>query len=86
MSHTGLMAFVDGGEPRPGTLRKLQAWYVKHAAELGPVDEDAIHAALAVLLDGVPEEEKEEGRRRILAAIRETYRAGKTPPPSWLKG
>jgi hypothetical protein len=84
MSHTGLMAFVGGGEPRPGTVRKLQAWYVKHAAELGPVDEDAIHAALALLLDGIPERDVPPARERVLAAIRESFSRSGAPRPAWL--
>ena len=84
MSHTGLMAFVDGGEPRPGTVRKLQAWYVKHAAELGPVDEDAIQAALAMLLDGIPQSEVPAARERVLAAVREIFSRSGAQLPAWL--
>ena len=50
------------------------------------MDEDAVRAALVVLLSGVPEHERDAAHAEILAALRKAYRAGKVPPPEWLKG
>jgi len=86
MSHTGVLAFLGGGEPRQTTLRKLNEWYTKHAAEAGTVDADGINAALAVLLNAVPDVDREEGRRTPLDALRGACKAARVPPPDWLKG
>lgn len=75
MTRNGLLAFLQGAEPRAYTLKKLHAWYVTHGAELGVVDVDALDAAVSLLLDGVPDEHWAEGRKGIMGAVRETYQA-----------
>ena len=86
MSHPGVLAFLGGSEPRPTTLKKLNAWYTKHAAETGAVDADAVSAALVVLLTGVRKPEREGAHAGTLAALRKAYTAGEAPPPEGLKG
>lgn len=86
MSHTGLLAFINGGEPRTYTLTKLRAWYVKHGAALDVVDLDALEGAVRLLLNGVPDEHQGEGSKRIMAAVRETYKAAGLPAPKWARG
>lgn len=84
MSHSGLFSFIEGGEPRSATLKKLQAWYIKHAAEPGGTDADAVEAALAVLLDGIPNAEMPAARERLMAEIRDSFKRTGAPPPVWL--
>lgn len=86
MSALGLRKFLRGAEPHPGTVTKLTRWYVRHAAEHGHIDAETIAAALVVLLDGYPENERESVRREILGLLRETHRKLGTHPPGWLAG
>lgn len=85
MSHSGLFSFLEGGEPRASTLKKMQAWYVKHAVEPGSTDADAVEAALTVLLDGIPEAEMPAARERVFTAIRESFKQSGAAPPAWLR-
>lgn len=53
--------FLDAGEPFKPTVRKLVEWYVRDAATRRGLDEATASAALAVLLDEVPEERPARG-------------------------
>lgn len=81
ISHPAVLNFMDGAEPRPATLRKLQAWYVQHGAGPSDVSGTTIDAALAVLVSGVREPERGAAKLRLVAALREAYDAAGVPVP-----
>lgn len=85
LSDRGLQHFLDGGTPRQGTLRKLTEWYVREAASAGGLDADTAHAALSLLLDGLPEPQRSDTRCVFLDAIHDAYRATGRQVPAWLK-
>jgi hypothetical protein len=85
LSDQGLRYFLDGGEPRAGTLRKLTEWYVPEAAGAGELDASTAYAALSLLLDGLPEPQRSDTRRVFLDAIRDAYNATGRPVPDWLQ-
>lgn len=82
MSAPSLRDFVRGSEPRPSTVAKLRRWYVRYLRECdASVDANAVAAALAVMLEAVPVERREDVRRKVLAALR----SGWKKPPGWLR-
>jgi hypothetical protein len=86
MSIGGLHPFLKGGQPRPATLKKLSAWYLRHAATTGEADAELAAAAVDVLLVGIPDAEREEARARVLESVRESYMKAGVPPPPWAFG
>lgn len=52
------MKFRAGAKPQARTLRKLIRWYVQESAATSQ-DVDAFAAAIAVLLDGYPPDQRE---------------------------
>ena len=78
--------FLNGGEPRPSTRRKLEGWWVgemsKHADQLGG---EAEAAALALLLRDLPESQHSSGTSRTVAHLEELYRSAGSVPPPWLR-
>ncbi|HEX5727084.1 MAG TPA: hypothetical protein VFX98_16525 [Longimicrobiaceae bacterium] len=81
MSAPGLQHFLDGGAPFRRTLRKLAAWYALRGAARGYAPEAALNAALALLLEGLPEEGRAEAGEEVLAVLRRHYaRFGQVPP------
>lgn len=84
MSHTGLLAILEGGVPRPSTLRKLEAWYIRQSAGTHEVDAATAASALALLLDGIPKKDLPAVRDEIRGAVREAFRVRRLEPPGWL--
>jgi hypothetical protein len=84
MSAPGLRNFLDGGTPRRSTFRKLSEWYVREAASAGDVSDEAIEAALALMLDGVPEGGRADAARMVLQTILAAYQNHGAPVPKWL--
>ncbi len=85
MSPMGLQHFVNGTRPYRSTLRKLTAWYVNRGASRGEFSEETARAALAILLDGIPDEQQAEVRAALVAHIVAFYRQAKTELPRWLE-
>lgn len=83
LSAPAVRNFIGGAEPRPATLRKLTAWYVREAAAAHELDAETAGAALALLLEGVPASRRAEGIRKVLVAIREVHAEGGVPTPVW---
>lgn len=83
MSAPGLRNFLDGGTPRRSTFRKLSEWYVREAASAGDVSDEAIEAALALMLDGLPESGRADAARVVLDALRTAYQKHRAPIPGW---
>lgn len=85
MSPMGLQHFINGTHPYRSTLRKLTAWYVNRGASRGEFSEDTARAALAILLDGLPEERRAEARALLLERLAASYAAARAELPAWLE-
>lgn len=85
MSPMGLQHFINGTRPYRSTLRKLTAWYVNRGASRGEFSEDTARAALAILLDALPEDRQSEARRALLDRLAAAYRDAGAELPGWLK-
>jgi hypothetical protein len=85
MSPMGLQHFVNGTRPYRSTLRKLTAWYVNRGASRGEFSEDTARAALAILLDGIPEGLQDDARAALLERIAALHEDARTEPPGWLE-
>ncbi len=83
MSAPGLRNFLDGGTPRRSTFRKLAEWYVREAAATGTASDETAQAALAVLLNGVPNSVRQDAARIVLDAIRKAHEKHGAPLPDW---
>ena len=84
MSPMGLRHFLDGRRPYSATLRKLNAWYVDHASSRREHSADSARAALALLLDGVPEGRRAEAGAELLGTLERLHRESGLGPPGWL--
>jgi hypothetical protein len=85
MSPMGLQHFVNGTRPYRSTLRKLTAWYVNRGASRGEFSEQTARAALAILLDGIPDHQQGEVRAALLEQLADHFRGAKTELPAWLE-
>lgn len=78
--------FLNGGEPRPSTRRKLEGWWVgemgKRADELGG---EAEAAAVAILLRDLPPGHRTAGAAGTVEYLEALYRAAGSVPPPWLR-
>jgi hypothetical protein len=84
MSPMGLKHFLEGRRPYSATLRKLNVWFVAYASQEMGFGEDAARAALALLLDGIPEEGRDEAAEMLLDDLWRTHRHFGSRPPGWL--
>lgn len=85
MSPMGLQHFINGTHPYRSTLRKLTAWYVNRGASRGEFSEETARAALAILLDAIPEERQAEARAALLEQLAASYRNAGAELPGWLE-
>jgi hypothetical protein len=85
LSPMGLRNFLDGREPYSATRRKLNAWFVEHAATRPEYEEAAVRASLAVLLEGIPESQRDTVARELLDFLESEYVQNGARPPAWLK-
>jgi hypothetical protein len=84
MTAPGLQSFIDGGQPRAATARKLIEWYVRDAALKNELSEDSIGAALHLLTAALPVVRGNSVRESILATLREAFTETGCNLPSWL--
>jgi hypothetical protein len=84
MSPMGLQHFVNGTRPYRSTLRKLTAWYVNRGASRGEFSEETAQAALAILLDGIPEGQQVDARAALLERLASLHADARTELPLWL--
>ncbi|HEY0017183.1 MAG TPA: hypothetical protein VGC13_12815 [Longimicrobium sp.] len=84
MSPMGLQHFVNGTRPYRSTLRKLTAWYVNRGASRGEFSEETAQAALAILLDGIPEGQQADARAALLDRLTKLHEDANTEVPAWL--
>jgi hypothetical protein len=80
-----VLLFLGGSEPHAKTVRKLSEWFIRHAAEMGPVDAETAGAVITLLVSGLPEGEREGVRADLLNLLREAHRRSGTVP-GWLAG
>ena len=80
----GLQHFVNGTRPYRSTLRKLTAWYVNRGASRGEFSEETAQAALAILLDGIPEGQQDDARAALLERLASLHADARTELPRWL--
>lgn len=86
MTRPGLQNFLDGGEPRASTIRKLQDWHVRWFTAGG----DATHvetavAALSILTRDLPTGLRNRSAAELVGLMERHYAAAGIPRPSWLK-
>lgn len=85
MTPMGLRGFIRGeNTPQPRTVRKLTAWYVKRMASPQAQGEEAVRAALTVLLAQYPPDDRKRVEKRFLELMVEQFEASAMTPPAWL--
>lgn len=84
LSPMGLSNFLNGRQPYTATRRKLTLWYAEHGSQLG-AREDAVRAALDILLEGLPTKGRERGMEAVLEVVERMHRDSRTQPPAWLR-
>jgi hypothetical protein len=84
ITHRGLALFLEGSKPRPGTVRKLTAWYLTRPRDVEEVTTDLAEAAMAVLLAEVPASTIDRAVRDVAACVRQICEQAGAPPPSWI--
>lgn len=85
MSHGGLVKFLEGSEPRSSTRRRLVEWYAREGSQAHGDSSDAIDAAVALLLEGLPDGLRGDGRALILNVVSEIFRRAGVDVPPWAK-
>lgn len=84
LSGTGFRAFLSGSEPHPGTLRKLNEWFVQRlASEDGEVSSEAAAAALSLLVAHLPPGERNDAVQHLLGVV-ETLGGPRAHLPRWI--
>lgn len=82
LSPTGLQKFLDGTRPRRSTCRKLERWFVVHAAPEA-LDAGGARIVIDLLLRGLPPAHRDPARRRVAAEVERSFRAVRLPAPAW---
>lgn len=81
----GLRGFIRGeSTPQPRTVRKLTLWYARRMGARDPGGEDAVRAALSVLVVQYPPADRARVEARFLAAMEEQFGESGMAPPAWL--
>ena len=84
LSGTGFRAFLNGSQPHPATLRKLNEWFVqKQASDQGEVSSDAAAAALSLLVAHLPPGERDAAVQHLLGIV-ETLGDPRSHLPRWI--
>lgn len=85
LSASGLRNIIEGRTtPHRSTLKKLDAWLLTYEATRERVTVAGVHAALALLVDGLSAERASLTRRRLLDVLRVAYKDARVPLPPWL--
>jgi hypothetical protein len=86
MSVTGFRAFLDGGSPFASTRKKLTAWYVRRVA-LGEEEPtiSVADAALAILVQHLPLDKREQVAEEIRSVVKRGTKAAKARLPDWME-
>lgn len=81
MSLTGLSNFLRGARPSPGTVRKLQSWYVREGTRYVELSASDAHAVIVLLTEGIPSEHRGRALTELLATLNDVYLESR---PDWL--
>jgi hypothetical protein len=85
MSASGLHTFLAGTSPHYSTVRKVTAWYVREAHRApDALGLDALHAAIGLLVQHLPDRTRAEVAREIIGVIRSASARADTPVPEWV--
>lgn len=86
VSVTGFRAFLAGSTPFESTQKKLAGWYLQRVAD-GAEDSsaDVAEAALAVLVEHLPEEEREAAVRELRSVVEKRTKTSGAPVPEWVR-
>jgi hypothetical protein len=87
MSATGLLKFLEGGQPLAATRRRLERWYVLHGP--GRVPRGTLDAAVAMSVLRVLVQDMAPGRQRpmleaLVQSLADAYGVARMPEPAWL--
>lgn len=86
LSPMGLSSFIKGTDPLPSTVEKLTTWYLRMLVERGRTTTGTTaRAALAVLLDFLPERERKAVVREFRRALEKQAKAARVPLPDWVE-
>jgi len=85
LSPMGLRNFIHGREPYSATRRKLNAWFLEHGQKRPEHAEATARAALAALLEGIAEPERDAAARELLRAVAGIYAERGARAPGWLR-
>jgi hypothetical protein len=86
IEHSTLNKLLHGGRtPRSSTVQKLTEWYLKAAAagQLG-LSADVVEAALAIIVNHLPPERRENAIGELREHARELTARYRTALPAWL--
>lgn len=82
----GLKYFLDGGTPRSGTRRKLEAWYLLEVVRpTASLECEEGRAALEILLRVLPPARRDIAKSRMLALLVSLCEEAGSPCPEWLR-
>lgn len=85
MTAMTVRAFIRAdGQPQPRTLRKLNKWYARHAAERDSDGMNDVRSALIVLAGLVPQASRSRLEARVLRVLEDGFRENGISPPGWL--
>ena len=84
LTPSGLEIALVSRRPRHKTLRKMQDWYVRHAAAVGCADVHTARAAFEVLLEGLPHDRRDALVADTLAKLGAAHRECGSNPPGWM--
>jgi DNA-binding phage protein len=85
MSATGLKKFLQGTDPYFPTIRRLQTWYVQHAAvESGHLQLEDASAAINVLLHDLAPRARQGMAGQMIEALARGYGGTGKDTPVWL--
>lgn len=85
MTPAGLQRYIRAiTRPRESTQRKLREWYLREAQSWVGLDPKLAHAAIAVLLEGLPPVAEHRASAALAILIRDAFVEADISPPRWL--
>jgi hypothetical protein len=80
----GLSRFLAGAPPRASTVRKLREWSVRNAAKNEGASAETAAAALALLVEWLPAEQRDDAADALVSELERRAKAGGVAVPRWL--
>lgn len=87
LSAPSLRAFVGGTNPRPSTVRKLTAWYLRYRRRTagGTLDGETAAAAVSLLLEHFPPQARERVHDELYEWLGRRGGEVRAPTPVWVR-